>query len=110
MIEPIQIIVALFALFAWSRALLRFKDRELTPGEFVFWSVIWFSVIIVDIIPNIINYVSSRVGINRPVDFLIYLSIIVLFYMIFRVYVKLDKFDQQMTKLVRDIAIKGKKK
>ncbi len=110
MIEPIQIIAVLFALFAWSRALFRFKDHKINHNEFIFWSIVWFGVILIAILPKLIGYFSNYLGINRPVDSVIYASIIILFYIIFRIYVHIDNINRQLTKLTREIAIKEKKK
>ena len=110
MIEPIQIIAILFASFAWSRALFRFKDRKINSSEFVFWSSVWFGVIVISLMPKFIGYFSTYLGIKRPIDSIIYASIIIIFYVVFRIYVKLENFEQQLTKLTREMAIKEKKK
>jgi hypothetical protein len=110
-VTVLQVIVVVFALFAWSRAILRLRDRRISWIEFVFWSVIWSAAIISAILPQTANIVSHFFGINRPVDFAVYVSIILLFYLIFRLYVKQEQHAQEMTKLVRQIALRhpGKK-
>lgn len=110
MITLIQVLMIIFALFAWSRAALRLKDKDIKPGEFIFWSLIWVSVITVSLIPKIIEIISSIVGIGRATDLAVYVSIIILFYLIFKIYVKVESQNQQMTKLVREIAIGHVKK
>ena len=109
MITIIQIILILFAVFAWSRAGLRIKDKEIGVGEFAFWSVIWIGVIIFASLPGILERISKIFGIARPTDFAVYIGIIVLFYLVFRAYVNLDKQSKEITRLVREIAIKKKK-
>ncbi len=108
--QIIQILGIIFALFALSRAVLRFKDKNITWKGLVFWSVIWIGIIIVAIIPSIFNKLSTFVGIGRPVDILIYVSIILLFYMVFRLLIKLETIEQNITKLVREISIHKKRK
>lgn len=110
MITIIQVLMILFALFAWSRAALRLKDKDIKLGEFLFWSIIWVAVIVFALLPGIFGNVSNIVGIGRATDLAIYVSIIALFYLIFRVYVRVDRQNQEITKLVREIAIKRKKK
>jgi len=106
----IQIIIIVFALFAWSRAMLRLRDSNISVGEFSFWSMIWSIVIIVALFPDIISGVSKLVGIGRGVDLAVYAGVILLFYLMFRLYVKMDMQARETTKLVRDIAIKNAKK
>lgn len=108
--ELIQIIVIIFVLFAYSRVILRFKDKVVTANEFIFWSVIWISIIIVALVPSITSWFSDLFGIGRPIDFVVYLSIILLFYLVFRIYVKLESVEQDVTKVVREITIKRRKK
>ncbi len=44
--DILLVLVTLFVLFAWSRAMLRFRDRVITLKEFIFWSVIWGGAIV----------------------------------------------------------------
>jgi hypothetical protein len=108
--EIIQIVIVLFALFALSRALLRFKDNKLSKNEFLFWTAIWLAVIVVSFIPNITTQVSSLFGIGRGMDLIVYISVIILFYLIFRLYVKLEAVEKEVTLLVRKFALDTKEK
>lgn len=106
----IQIIILIFAIFALSRVILRFRDKLMSLGEFVFWVLIWLAVIAVSIYPNIISGISEIVGIGRSTDFAVYISIIVLFYLVFRIYVKMDEHEQRMIKFMREITIREHQK
>lgn len=109
MITIIQVLMILFAAFAWSRAGLRLKDKSIRIGEFIFWSLLWLSLIIFSVSPALLQFLSNVVGIQRATDLAIYVSIIVLFYLMFRVYVKVDKQGQEITHVVRNLALKKKK-
>jgi len=108
--EIIQILGIVFALFAFSRAYLRFKDNKLTKNEFVFWALIWFVVIIISIVPNILGLFSNILGIQRGMDLIIVISVVVLFYLIFRLYVQLEGVKREITALVRKVALEDKNK
>lgn len=103
----LQIIGIVFAVFALSRAVLRFKDHSIKGNELVFWTVIWGGVICVALFPSIFVTLSKLLGIGRGVDTLIYTGIIILFYLFFRMYVKVEAQQKEMTKLVREIAIQN---
>jgi hypothetical protein len=105
-ISALQIVVVVFALFAWSRAMLRLRDREIAFSEFTFWTVIWAAVITTVLLPQTATVVSKFFGISRPIDLAVYVSILLLFYLVFRIYVNQDKQSQAITKLVREIAVK----
>lgn len=108
--EPIQIIITFFALFALSRTYLRLKDNKITKGEFVLWTFVWISVIIVAFIPQVIIKLSEVFGLGRGMDLAILTSIILLLYLIFKAYVKIEMLEQEITELVRKLAVKHKKR
>jgi hypothetical protein len=104
--EIIQVLVTVFALFAMSRAWLRFKDNKLTKNEVLFWTALWLAVIIVIFIPHLTTVISQVLGIGRGTDLVLYVSAIVLFYLVFRLYVKLESLERNVSEVVRKIAIK----
>ncbi len=107
--QLIQVVIVVFALWALSRAFLRYKDKSLSVWELVFWAVIWLLVIWVGFSPDTPSAVAKLLGIGRPVDVIIYISLLLLFYLIFRIYVKLDQQERQMTEVVRKVALNKKK-
>jgi len=108
--ELIQVIIIIFALFALSRVFLRFKDNKLSKNEFMFWVLVWLAVIITAIIPSIISALSQKFGIGRGMDLLVYISILVLFYLIFRLYVKTERIEKEITVIVRKTAMNTPRK
>ncbi|MGV8141883.1 MAG: DUF2304 domain-containing protein [Candidatus Woesearchaeota archaeon] len=110
MITIIQIAILIFAVFAWSRAVLRMRDKHISLGEFSLWSMIWAAVIFVALFPSAITFVSWAMGIERGVDLAIYASIILLFYLMFRLYVRIDNQNKEITTLVRELSLKNARK
>jgi len=108
--EAIQIIAVLFALFAFSKVIIRFREAKITGREFIFWSIIWFGIIIVAALPWTTTIAARLIGISRGIDVVVYLSIIALFYLIFRMYVKMEHVEREITRLVREEAIKRRKR
>jgi len=106
----IKFFIVLMALFAVSRAFLRFKDRKVSSQGLIFWIVLWSLAVVFAFAPHGVSYIADLIGIQRGTDFVVYLSIILLFYMIFRIYVRFESFEQDITKLTREITLKGAKK
>jgi small membrane protein len=104
--QPIQFIAIIFALFALSRVILRLKDKKLTKTEFIFWFLIWIALIVIAFFPEVVVFFGDLSGFRRGMDLLIFLSVGLLFYLVFRMYVKIDEQDQEITKLVRELAMK----
>jgi hypothetical protein len=110
MITIVQLIAVVFALFALSRVILRLKDGNLSRREFVFWTFIWIFLIIVAFFPDLFTTIAIKLGLQQGVNLLSSLAIIVLFYLIFRLYVKVENTEQQITRLVRELSLERKKK
>ncbi|MCX8147044.1 MAG: DUF2304 family protein [Candidatus Woesearchaeota archaeon] len=104
-----QIIVLLFLLFAFSRVVVRFVKKDISRMELVFWSLLWIVAVVILFMPGVTEPIARMLNIGRGIDVVVYLSIILLFYLVFRIYVKIDNMQQDMTKVVREIAIKRKK-
>ena len=105
----LQITVAVFALFAFSRALMRWRDTEITTTEFTFWTIIWTSITIIVFQPWLTDWISQKFGISRGIEFVVYISIVTVLYLIFRIYVRLEVIEQEITKIASSIAIQHPK-
>lgn len=105
----LQVLGIAFALFAVSRAVLRYKDKSINGFELMFWSAMWLSVVAVALFPGIFTTLSKLLGIGRGVDTLLYGGMIVLFYLLFRLYVRVEDQKKEITELVRQIAEKKKR-
>lgn len=101
----IQVLALAFAIFAVSRAVLRARDKKISIAELVFWITVWLALILVVMFPYLTNYLARVMGIGRGIDVVVYLSIGLLFYLIFRLYVKIEETQKSITLLVREIAI-----
>lgn len=101
----IQILVSIFALFAASRAYLRFKDGALHIIGFILWILLWTGITFFVWWPKASDVIALNIGIGRGVDALVYISIVALFYGMFRIYVKLEFIEKEITSLVRDISL-----
>lgn len=100
----LKMITALFVFFAISRTYLRFKDRSLGVISFVLWSVIWLLALVFVFDPNLSNIIAKTAGLGRGADAAFLLSIVMLFYLIFRLYVKIDTIDKHLTTLVIELS------
>jgi len=106
----IQILIILFIVFAITKVGLRYKDKIISLQEFILWLIFWLIVCLVVIFPDITSYAANLVGVGRGVDLVIYLALLLLFYLVFRILVRLDKQEKEITKIVRKIALDDDKK
>ena len=101
----IQILLSLFILFAVLKISGRFRAKEVTAGPLFFWLVFWLAVGVVVWQPNLSTELANRLGVGRGSDLVLYVAVAVLFYMIFRLTVRLEKIEKNITKVVREVAI-----
>ena len=106
LVNPIRIILTLFALFAWTRVILRFRDKAANAKELAFWTLVWFGVIFIIFVPYKTTALAHLLGLGRGVDAMFLISIIALFYAVYRLYIKMNEAEQEITRLVRQIALK----
>jgi len=102
-------IVLVFVLFAASRAILRYFDKQISILEMLLWLIMWSIVLIILIFPELTNFGAKLLGIDRGIDIMVYSGILLLFYLIFRLYVKIDNQEQEITLLTRELALRDKK-
>lgn len=105
-INPIQILLTVFLFFALSRVLLRFKGGNLSLSSLIFWSLSFGLAAFFVVFPEITSEIARKLGIGRGVDAVIYASIIILFYLVFRLYVFMQDIRKEITDLVKKIALK----
>ena len=101
----IKIFIILFIIFVLSRIILRFKQGDITSRELAIWLIFWFLVGLVVAMPKKTDVVAQFLGVSRGADLLVYLSILVLFFIVFKIIVKLEKIDRDVTKVVRKVAL-----
>lgn len=102
----IQLLLFLFLLFALSRVYLRFKSGEVSGRGLIFWGTIFILAISVVLFPDLSTQVARTLGIGRGTDAVVYASIVLLFYLVFRLYVYLQDIHYEITELIKKLALK----
>jgi small membrane protein len=105
----IKTFVSIFVVFALSRAYLRHRDGLMNILTLILWNVLWVGIGFFVWWPKVSDLIAHNVGIGRGVDALVYVSIVALFYGIFRIYIKLEFIEREITSLVRNLAFRDKK-
>lgn len=103
---PIQLLLLVFVLFAASRAVLQFRGGTIRFGALSFWLMIWVVALIAIFYPNETTQLARALGIGRGVDVVVYASIAILFYLVFRLHVYLENIRTEISRLVREVSLK----
>lgn len=104
--HAIQIVLICFAVFAISRVLMRYRRGGMAGLNLLLWLVVWAGVIVVGVHPDATSWLATKLGVGRGVDIAMYLSILMLFYLLFRSFTKIEDLDRQLTRVVRANALR----
>lgn len=102
----IQLLILAIVLVVWWRLYARLRSSELTVVEFVEWFLLWAAVAAVAMVPDATSYVAALVGVGRGADLVTYLGLLLVFYLVFKLFVKFEKLERQLTSLVRSLALR----
>ena len=104
--QPIQAVLIVFFLLAIIKVVSRYRSAELTLKESVAWVIFWVVAGVVAIQPNLTADVAKLLGVGRGADVVVYASLVALFFIVFRLMVKIEKLNREITKVVRNDALK----
>jgi hypothetical protein len=105
MIIIFQILFIAFALFAIISVLKKKISNNLGFKATVFWILFWVLAVVVVLLPNSTTMIANQFGIGRGVDFIFYISLAIIFFLLFKLNVKLDSLNRDITKVIREKAI-----
>lgn len=101
----VTIISAVIILFIFKRVI---AQKSLSLKSFL-WLAFWVVAIIIVWYPDLTNQIANLLGVGRGTDAVFYISLVVIFYLLYRILSKIDKQDQEITKIVRTLAINDSK-
>jgi hypothetical protein len=104
--NPIQIVLILFAVFAWSRAVNALRRGTLALTPFLLWTIFWVAVVVVVVRPETTAVLAHVFGVGRGADLAIYLALMLVFFLLFRLFAKIEELERQLTRFVRSEALK----
>lgn len=102
-----QIIALIIIAFFMSRLFWQKRKKRVGANEFIFWLVFWILAALAVIFLKWIDALVAELGFSGSgIEVLIYAGVVVLFYFIFRLRLRLEKIERDITKIVRNMAIK----
>jgi hypothetical protein len=96
-----QVIIAIVVIVFFLAKLFWQKNKKaISIGEFYFWLIFWLASLVLVVFLKQLDAFVSSLGFSVPaIQVAAYLAIAVLFYLIFRVRLKLEKTQEDLTKL-----------
>jgi small membrane protein len=103
--KPAQFLLLAFVLAALAKVIHSYQQRRMPIANFLFWALVWIGTACIIIFPDATSFLAHLLGIGRGADLIIYVSLLISFYLIFRLYVAFTRLEQAITELVRAIAL-----
>lgn len=104
-----QILFSFFSLAVISGVWKKGREGLLGPKGLLFWIFFWSIALVAVWWPNSTMILASFLGIGRGADLVLYISLAVIFYLLFKLNVKIEGLGRGLTKVVRGKALEEKK-
>jgi hypothetical protein len=105
-----QIVALAIILFFVFRLAGQKRKKQIGSNEFWLWLVFWiFAAVAIIFIKDIDRLVKLFGFSGSGINFLIYLAVLALFYLIFRLRLDLAKMNKNLTEISKRIALSDKK-
>ena len=69
-------------------------------------SLAWTAVIVIVLLPQTTDLLAARVGIGRGADLVVYVALVALMYVVFRLVLKIQSIERDLTALVLHDALR----
>lgn len=106
LIQGIQIIGILFALFMIYYTFINFRKRQLKRGETALWFVIWSVFLLVAVFPTYLKSLAQTLNVERTMDFLTILGFFFIIILTFHNYLQVKRNSRKLEEIVRRIAFR----
>jgi len=101
-----QLVVTVLAALIWFKILYRLINKQLSLNKAGWWLIGWLIVVIVFWWPGLTSWLALKLGIGRGVDLVMYVAILVIFYLLFKIFIRLDQQHCEIGKIISNLAIK----
>lgn len=104
-----QTIALIIIAFFIARLYWQKKKNHIGANEFLFWLIFWLAAAVLIISLKLIDKLVSELGFTGSgIEVLLYLSVAALFYFVFRLRLRFEKIEKDITKIAKHIALKDK--
>jgi len=102
-----QYLIVVFIIYTVVKMSLKLKRSVITLPVYFIWLVLWLSIGVLALMPQVLTYVAEFVGVGRGVDLAIYMAILAILYVIFKIYLRLEKLDRNISEIVQKVSIQN---
>ena len=102
-----KVLAVLLAIIVVSRSYIDFRSRVESLKLFLFWAVTWGAIVVVALFPSVIDLLAEQFGRGQTgVGTFLGMAMVFLFFLVYRVYTKLERIEQMLTRTIREMALR----
>ncbi|GEM_PF-1197169 len=101
-----QLIYILFVLVIEYVIYIEYTKKKSSTSAMLFWVTFWALSALVILIPKAIDSLASLVGLQsqKGIDLLLDVAVVAIFYLIWKLFTRLERMERSITSLTRTIA------
>ena len=97
----------LFAAIVISKSYVDFRAKAESFKIFVLWVIAWLGIVIIALFPSIVDVLIMTFGGGRTgLGTFFGMGLVFLFFIVYRMYVKIDRIEQNLTKTIQELALR----
>ncbi len=101
----IQILFIIAGLVMIISSFMQLQREKLTLHQAIMWWIVWIGVICISIFSQYVLQFIKYLGLSNPIDSIVYISILVIFIILYRQQIKQELLNRQITRIIREQSI-----
>lgn len=102
-----KVFAFVLAVISISKSYVDFRARIESLQIFLFWMFTWLAIVVIALFPSIIDYVLGSFGGGRTgLGTVFGMGLVFLYFLAYRMYVKIGRVEQKLTKTVQELALR----
>ena len=97
----------ILAAIAISKSYVDLRARVESVQMFIFWVFTWTIIVLIALFPAIVDIlIASSVYGRAGLGTVFGMGLVFLFFVVYRIYVKMERVEQKLTKTIQELALK----
>lgn len=100
-----KIFVVVLAILAVSKSYISYREKKESLAMVIFWTFSWVVINVVAFSPAAVGFLLNDLGGRAGIGTILGLGMVFIYFIVYRVYVKADRIEKQLNKVIRYSAI-----
>jgi small membrane protein len=101
-----KLLAVVLAIIVVSKSYIDFRSRVESLQLFLFWAFMWALIVTTALFPNIVDVVIGYFGRGTGVGTFLGMAVVLLFFLVYRIYAKLERLEHILTKAIQETALR----